>query len=183
MSKTEQSQIWRVPLAVEHVPPDGRHHVLVADEPTRAAIAKLANVPSIERIEANFDAHPVRGDGLHLTGEVTATVTQNCIVSLEPMQSEIAEPVDITFIPPRTIAEGPAEKGAAASVPVEVTDDAPEPLIGGIVDLGALATEFVLLGIDPYPRKPDAVFTPPVEPEAANPFAVLAALKKGSSEG
>ena len=34
----------------------------------------------------------------------------------------------------------------------------PEPLHDGAVDLGAVATEFLLLGIDPYPRKPDAVF-------------------------
>ena len=29
-----------------------------------------------------------------------------------------------------------------------------EPLIDGKVDLGALATEFLILGLDPYPRKP-----------------------------
>jgi hypothetical protein len=41
-----------------------------------------------------------------------------------------------------------------------------------------------MLGIDPYPRKPDAVFDPPADvEEAAGPFAALAALKKnpGSS--
>lgn len=179
MSRTEQPQVWRVPLAVDDVPSEGQHQVLVADEATRAAIAKLAGVPSIERIEATFDAHRFRSNGLHLTGEVAATVTQNCVVSLEPMQSEIAEPVDVTFVPP-----GPAaDWSATASEPAEVTEDAPEPLIGGMVDLGALATEFLLLGIDPYPRKPGVVFTPPAEPEAANPFAVLAALKKGSGEG
>ena len=30
-----------------------------------------------------------------------------------------------------------------------------------MVDLGAVATEFLLLGIDPYPRKPGAVFEAP----------------------
>ena len=38
--------------------------------------------------------------------------------------------------------------------PREVKLNGPEPLIGGIVDLGALATEFLILGLDPYPRKP-----------------------------
>ena len=37
-----------------------------------------------------------------------------------------------------------------------------------------------MLGIDPYPRKPDATFEPPaVEDESEHPFAALAALKKG----
>ena len=40
-------------------------------------------------------------------------------------------------------------------------DDPPEVLHDGAVDLGAVATEFLLLGIDPYPRKPGAVFDAP----------------------
>ena len=50
----------------------------------------------------------------------------------------------------------------------------------GVVDLGAVATEFLLLGIDPYPRKPGAVFdAPPAGDPSSHPFAALAALKKG----
>ena len=57
-------------------------------------------------------------------------------------------------------------------------DDA-EPLIGGTVDLGALAAEFLILGIDPYPRKPGALFQPPPDAKPdQGPFAALAALKK-----
>jgi hypothetical protein len=56
----------------------------------------------------------------------------------------------------------------------------PEPLIGGSVDLGALATEFLILGIDPYPRKPGAIFEPPQDrmPDEG-PFAALSKLTKG----
>ena len=63
--------------------------------------------------------------------------------------------------------------------PRDVKWDDPEPLIGGIVDLGALATEFLILGLDPYPRKPDAVFEPPQDRHAGSgPFAALAKLAK-----
>ena len=53
------------------------------------------------------------------------------------------------------------------------------PLVGGVVDLGALATEFLILGLDPYPRKPGAVFEAPqeVKPDPG-PFAALAGLKE-----
>ena len=45
----------------------------------------------------------------------------------------------------------------------------------GCVDLGAIATEYFLLGIDPYPRKEGAVFEPRLAKDpAANPFAALA---------
>ena len=59
------------------------------------------------------------------------------------------------------------------------TPDPPEPIENGIIDLGRLATDALYLAIDPYPRKPDAVFEPLVEaadPED-HPFAALKALK------
>jgi hypothetical protein len=58
---------------------------------------------------------------------------------------------------------------------VEAKWGEPEPLVGGVVDLGAIATEFLVLGLDPYPRKPGAIFEPPQEREPdENPFAALA---------
>jgi hypothetical protein len=55
--------------------------------------------------------------------------------------------------------------------------DGPEALVDGAVDLGALAIEFLILGLDPYPRKEGAVFQQPpdIEPEPG-PFAALAGL-------
>ena len=71
---------------------------------------------------------------------------------------------------------GIAEAGGSVE---EVSLDGPEPLAGGAVDLGAIATEFLILAIDPYPRKPGAVFEPPdVGDDSDQPFAALAALKK-----
>jgi hypothetical protein len=58
-------------------------------------------------------------------------------------------------------------------------DEPPEPLRDGKLDLGAIATEFLLLGIDPYPRKPGVEFAPVKTDDAsAKPFAALEALKK-----
>jgi hypothetical protein len=60
--------------------------------------------------------------------------------------------------------------------------DAPEPLIGNSVDLGAIASEFLMLAIDPYPRKSGVAFEPPAkEVDTGGPFAALAALKKKES--
>ena len=56
--------------------------------------------------------------------------------------------------------------------------------VDGTIDLGAIATEFLILGIDPYPRKPGIVFDAPRTGEASgHPFAALAALKKGQHGG
>jgi hypothetical protein len=61
-------------------------------------------------------------------------------------------------------------------------EDPPEPLDSGHIDLAALAVEFLALALDPFPRKPGAVFAdaPDVETEGG-PFAALSALKAGRS--
>jgi hypothetical protein len=67
-----------------------------------------------------------------------------------------------------------------ADAPERKLNDDTEPLLDGKVDLGGLATEFLILGLDPYPRKPGAVFQPPADTSVdEGPFAGLNALKKG----
>jgi uncharacterized metal-binding protein YceD (DUF177 family) len=168
---------WSVSIAVVDIPETGRHVDAIADEPARAALAKVAGVAGISRLEAGFDLSRFGSDGVHVVGHVSATVEQNCVRTLEPLENAIEEDIDLIFTP-----QTGAANGAAGDVGA---DEPPETLRNGVVDLGAVATEFVLLGIDPYPRKPGSVFDPPktVEDAAAHPFAALAALKKPEPKG
>jgi uncharacterized metal-binding protein YceD (DUF177 family) len=170
---------WSVPVRRDDVPESGLHRELVADEATRAAVAAVAGVKALPHLQASFDLSR-QGSGLTLTGEVSATVEQTCVVTLEPMTSDVRESIDLVFVPAEAEAEPEPELDQIPDVIDPEAPDGPEPLINGTVDLGAVATEFVLLGIDPYPRKPDAVFDAPAAPgqdAGANPFAVLAKLK------
>jgi hypothetical protein len=113
---------------------------------------------------------------------MSATVGQNCVVTLEPLVNEVEEHIDLLFAPPPPpVARKAGEDEAVeeASERPQRSWNGPEPLIGGVVDLGALVTEFLILGLDPYPRKPDAVFEAPqdVKPDPG-PFAALAGLKE-----
>lgn len=166
---------WIAPIRVDDVPEGGRHVTLQADAELRAALAVYAGVRAVPSASASFDVRRHGRGGLHVTGEVRATVGQMCVVSLEPMESEIVEPVDVVFRP----AGDPERSGSAAQpVPAAGNSDPPEPLLNGTVDLGALATEFLILGIDPYPRKADAMFQAPANgPQDEGPFAALAGLK------
>jgi uncharacterized metal-binding protein YceD (DUF177 family) len=166
---------WSVPVALADIPDSGRRFDLAADENTRAQLAKLAGLRSLPRLKAAFDVSRQGAQGLRVTGRVTATVGQNCVVTLEPIENEMEEDVNLIFAPPRV----PSAR-ADAGVKTEIIDPAePEPLRESGVDLGAIVTEFLILGIDPYPRKLGAKFEPPpVEDSGAHPFAALAALKK-----
>ena len=166
---------WRVVVTVADVGETGEHVVLVADAEIRSAIARIAGLRDLPRLEANFDLSQQSGGGLRVTGRVSATAGQTCVVTLEPLTNEIEEEIDLLYMPPAAASatnDAPEAQG-------EPKWDEPEPLIGEAVDLGALATEFLILGLDPYPRKPDAAFEPPRDnrPEPG-PFAGLAGLMK-----
>ena len=78
------------------------------------------------------------------------------------------------------MTEAETEKGASRA---ETKLNEPEALVGGVIDLGVVATEFLILGLDPYPRKPDAVFEAPqdLKPDGG-PFAALAGWSKDQNE-
>jgi hypothetical protein len=170
----KRPEVWNISVPREGVPETGLNLALEADEEVRGRLAVLAGVLSVPQfgIAADVTRH---GEGLHAAGRVTARVAQTCVVTLEPLENTIDEPFDVLFLPPDVA-------GAAPAGPVAV-DDTREPLVNGAADLGAVATEFFLLGIDPYPRKPGAVFSGPADDRAADgPFASLSRLRGRDGE-
>jgi hypothetical protein len=166
---------WQVPVALDDVPEEGQHFDLAADADTRAAVARVAGLRDLPRLEASFDVSRHGSAGLHVAGRVSATAGQTCVVTLEPLANEVTEGVDLLFEPPAAV---PQE--AEGDAPARSLDNETEPLVDGKVDLGALATEFLILGLDPYPRKPGAIFQPPADARPdEGPFAALGVLKKG----
>ena len=174
----EKPDPWRVPLAVEKIPDTGLHRDLEADQATRDAVADVGGLRAVKSVQASLDVTPVRGGRYRVTGQVRARIGQTCVVTLEDMETDINEPIDLIFAPPDQIPEMAALVDEAEESDEE-TPDPPEPIENGIIDLGRLATDALYLAVDPYPRKPDAVFEPLVEapdPED-HPFAALKALQ------
>jgi uncharacterized metal-binding protein YceD (DUF177 family) len=171
---------WRVPLAQSSVPTSGLHIDLTADERVRSRLARVAGLEGLPRLSASFDVTLHARSGLRVAGRVSATVGQICGITLEPFDNEVDEAIDVVFRP--DVAEFSAEKSSTgAEIALE---DETEPLVNGMIDLGALATEFLILGIDPYPRKPGTMFEAPLEGgDLGHPFAGLAALTKRRPEG
>lgn len=169
---------WRVPVAVGDVPEDGSSFVLETDAELRAAIAKMAGLRDLPQLKAVFDVTRQGAGGLRVAGWVSAIAGQTCVVTLEPLLNPVEEHVDLLFMPRAVPLADLGENGGERAVPDAKWND-PEPLRDGVVDLGALATEFLILGLDPYPRKPGAVFEqPPEHAPDGGPFAALAGWSK-----
>jgi uncharacterized metal-binding protein YceD (DUF177 family) len=172
-------QPWRAPIAIDDIPETGRRVELAPDAASRAAIAKVAGLVGLPRLEAAYDLTRQGKDGVRVVGRVSATVEQTCVVTLDPVRNEIDEEVDLLF----TEGAPQADREAAAGPHTVDAAEPPEPLEAGTVDLAAVTTEYLILGIDPYPRRPDAVFhAPPSGDPGTKPFAALAVLKKQSGE-
>ena len=171
---------WRVPVTVAQIPETGLHQEIKADETVRKAIADIAELREVISAHAAFDLMPNKRDGrVHVTGRVQARVGQTCVVTLDPIENDIDERIDLIFAPPEQIPQM-ADLVDEADDSDEDTPDPPEPIVNGLIDIGRLATDALFLGVDPYPRKPDAVFEQAVEvvdPED-HPFAALKALQE-----
>jgi hypothetical protein len=176
--RTDHADPWSVRIAAEQIPNTGLHRDLQADQAVRDAMAELAGLRAILSASASLDVTPERGGRFHVTGRVQARIGQTCVVTLDPIENEIDEPIDLIFAPPDQIPELADLVDEAAESEEEVPDP-PEPIENGMIDLGRVATDAMFLAIDPYPRKADAVFEPLVvaADPADHPFAALKALK------
>ncbi len=171
------------PVAADAMVPGARFEGTASAE-ERAALAGRFGVEAVRSLGFRAEALTWGPSGVRLRGVAEAALTQVCVVTLEPIETRIAEPFERFFAPPEQIAQ------AGALLDSDL-DEAPEPL-GAAVDVGEVAAETVALAIDPYPRAPGAAFDgvlsapPGVEPltdEQARPFAGLAALKARGEGG
>lgn len=155
------------PVRMDDIPPSGLELRLSPTEAERTALAKFLAIPAIPVLAAQFRLLR-KGHRVNVHGEIVGEVIRTCVVSLDDFSMPLNEVVSIIF-------DEKADPNAELS---EDDADAPEPLIDGVIDLGAILCEFTALGLDPYPKKPGAVFSfKDKEDVEDNPFAALSSLK------
>jgi uncharacterized metal-binding protein YceD (DUF177 family) len=134
-------------------------------------------VLAVPKLVAKLKVSPDGRGGAEVAGRLEAKVRQTCVVSLDPFENRISEPIDIRFAPASTarLAGGTIDVGL---------ENPPDPLVDGTIDLAAVVAEYLTLAIDPYPRKPGAVFKPPKlgRNKGESPFAALKKLKSRRSK-
>jgi uncharacterized metal-binding protein YceD (DUF177 family) len=171
---TDEKLFSRV-VRVDAIPRDGQVIAIEAAPVEREELASFFKLPAIAALTATLRVEPWGHDGARVTGAVHGEVTQTCVVSLDPFPATVDEEVDVRFAP-RTVANSGSVAAKEPQTFSLVDEDEPDPIIDGTINLGALAAEFLALGLDPYPRKPGVAFdeeqtnSEPVD----SPFAALA---------
>lgn len=160
-----------------------RKKVTVAFEATPAecaAVARYLDLVSLDALSGAVTVRPWR-QGFALEGRFAARVAQTCIVTLDPVPSDVAEAFERYYLPPDILAR---ERGGrdldAAEIEIEVDEgEVPEALVGHEIPLGDILVEELSLALDPFPRAPGAEVELPSEGEPPpHPFAVLAKLRR-----
>lgn len=138
---------------VNRLPEKGMPLVIEADEKQRAALAADHGLLSVERWRAELLVARWKRNGVRVSGHVEADITQECVVTLEPLPAHISEEVSALYFSEDSElgrlgfhTEGEIHLDAEGP-------DSPESFSGDTIDVGALAEQVFGLAIDPYPRK------------------------------
>jgi uncharacterized metal-binding protein YceD (DUF177 family) len=184
MTEADTKPEFSVGVKLDSINDEPREYRLKADTDEKSALARRFGLISIDAFEAHLTLTWLKARRLlSVKGQISASVTQACVVTLEPVAATVAEDVEIVF------ARNPGDTGDLFD-PDEV-----EPLEGETLDIGELAAEELALALDPYPRHPDVdpsalELGPGVSlvsedeaskaPKRENPFGILAQLKPKS---
>lgn len=156
-----------------------------ADNRELVELAKAWKVVSVEALSAELQINRWKRDGIRVRGKVSARLTQECVVTLEPIETRIEEEFEQIFVPEGSKLARVATGTTAEMVLDPDGPDLPETFAGDTLDVGPIISEFVALAIDPYPRKQGAEFADHIEmgDEEVNkrpsPFAALKDWKNG----
>lgn len=143
------------------------------------AIADMLDVVSLRKMRFTGKLAPLGDEGWLLTADLGATISQQCVLTLQPVRTRIDITVERRFLP--DFDEN------LTTQDIDIPDDDTVERLSAQIDLGAIAIEALALATPEYPKIEGATlenndFTPPntaaIEDETVKPFASLAALKE-----
>lgn len=160
------------PFAADKIARDGAAVSIEATAAERAALARRFGLQSLDALSAHCRLRPVAGGMIELDCGFEAEAVQECVVTLAPVKTRLAESFALRY------ALDPASIPSAASEEIDMAaEDPPEALEGGGIDLGEAVAQHLALALDPYPRAPGAEFAAGDAEKPANSFAILSKLK------
>ena len=168
--------VFSYPLKLEDMSQQTKQYKLEATKDDLRYITEIMQVPAVKSFEAKINVRLRKKDHeADISGEVKADVLQTSVISLKEFvqnyQTSFERKVDTKMSLKEQIALE------------DETDEVPDILENGQIDLAAVAMEELALILDDFPRQKGEKFTFKSEfdeetTKKSNPFAVLEKLKK-----
>ena len=147
----------------------------------RKAIAKQLGLVSLEDLSAEVFLTSWL-DGAEISGVLRARVVQTCSATADDFETPIDARFDLRVLPANS-KNAPQDEDSGDLGLDPDADDPPDVLDGEKIDVSGYVIEHLTLELDPFPRKPGAVFVQPPEPVELSPFAALKGLKSTDDQG
>lgn len=149
-------------------------HELTAEQ--RGQLADELGLMAITSFKTRLNITPGSGGKFHLKAGITAAISQQSSISLQPVTKTIEEEFHLTFAP--AVEEAAAELG---EIELTLEDETPEIYHGDSLDLGQLIYEHFAISLEQYPKNEGETFVwdnqqDQPDESAENPFAVLKTL-------
>lgn len=178
---TDPALLLSRPVSVADITPGGLALAVTATPSERAALAAFNGLVAIGTLTGSVRLRP-EGAGVRVTGEVMADVVQTCVISMDPFEAALREPIDVHFMEAERLEALRAERAARPVDDDENSPDEPDVIANGRIDVGRLVAEHLTLGLDPYPKKPGAALAVPAAAEEAPPASPFAVLRRLGEE-
>ena len=153
------------------------------DANNNSQIAEQLSLISVEKLDFRGKISAQGKNKWLLTGNLGATVTQKCVVTLEAIKCRVDEKIKRIYVPTEEIPS--VEKDDGRDIKLEL-DDNLEPLTKSL-DLSLIAQEILALSLPDYPRSNNTDYVSVSlghdektneRDKQQNPFAILSTLKK-----
>ncbi len=166
-------------VAVERINNISAEYNIEANEKEREELSSRFGLVSMKRLKAHFTiSRAEERSGYLIKGKVLSEIVQSCSVTLVDVPATLEVTVEVIACKQRAI-----ESGTDVHL-LDLEEDDIECIDEhGCVDIGEIASQYLSLDIDPYPRAPGLAILegedePKGKPDVINPFLVLEKLKK-----
>lgn len=145
---------------------------VVATAEECAAVALRLEIPTLHALIARCTLRRAAGDTVAVRGNLTADVTQRCVLTDEDFRSSIrATFASILHPDEASLASGGGLVGSEVVLAFDPESDeaVDEDVLDepGVVDVGELVTQYLSLHVEQFPRRPGAVFEDYFESDAS----------------
>lgn len=191
MSETENSALndkneWSYFVESDKIDTTPYNLEISANEAERNALCKRLDLQDIKNISAKVTLKRNQiNKVIEIEGIIIANLMQSCVVTADAVEEYIEESFQAWYADPTVAVSLSKVKRdrlpdiEKAEQPIIEEYDDPEPVVNGKIDLGELVTQHLSLGLNPYPKAPDAKWPEKASNEEddstlySNPFAAL----------